>query len=177
MPIRSATPADAARLAALYAHHVVHGTATYEIDPPDADEFAARLRRVQTAHWPWLVAEDGQQAVLGYAFAAQFRDRQAYRFTCENSIYIRHDRRGEGIGRALLSALIEAAAVAGFRQMIAVIGGANPASVALHAALGFAHAGTLRANGRKAGRWLDTVYMQFPLGAGSTTPPEDELAQ
>ncbi|MFM5952990.1 MAG: N-acetyltransferase family protein [Novosphingobium sp.] len=174
MRIEPATPGDAAEIAAIYAHHVLHGTASYENRPPDDAEMAARMDRIAAAGWPWLVARDADGAMLGYAYASQFRDRAAYRYACENSIYIRHDRRGEGIGKALLSALVGAAAACGFRQMIAVIGGGEPASVGLHAAHGFAHAGTLRAIGRKQGRWLDTVYMQVPLGEGSDTPPEEE---
>lgn len=174
MQIRPATPADVAGIAAIYAHHVRHGTASYEIDPPDDAEMAARLDKVQSAGWPWLVAEDADGALLGYAYVSQFRDRAAYRYACENSIYIRHDFRGQGVGKALLAALVGAARDCGFRQLIAVIGGAEPASIAMHAALGFAHAGRLQAIGRKQGRWLDNVYMQLPLGPGSTVPPERE---
>ncbi|HEX4847557.1 MAG TPA: GNAT family N-acetyltransferase [Novosphingobium sp.] len=174
MLIRPATPADAPALAAIYADHVLGGTASYEIVPPDAAEMAARLARIQAAGWPWLVAADADGTVTGYAYASQFRDRAAYGFTCENSIYIRADRRGEGLGTALMGALIEAAKACGFRQMIAVIGGGEPASVALHAKAGFAHAGRLTAIGRKHGRWLDTVYMQLPLGPGDSLPPDAE---
>src|SRR5690242_20015347 len=124
--IEPATLSDADQVAAIYAHHVRHGTASFEIDPPDAAEIAARMAKALDAGAPWLVAREGD-AVLGYAYAARFRDRPAYRYACENSVYIRHDRRGEGIGRALLNALIVAAEGAGFRQMIAVIGGAEPA--------------------------------------------------
>ena len=169
-----AQPSDAAELAEIYAHHVLHGTASYETVPPGAAEMAARLAKVQASGAPWLVVRGADEALLGYAYASQFRDRAAYRFACENSIYIRHDRRGQGLGKLLLAALIEAAAEGGFRQMIAVIGGGEPGSVGLHAALGFAPAGTLRAIGRKHGRWLDTVYMQLPLGDGDSAPPPEE---
>ena len=174
LTITPAQAADAAELAAIYAHHVVHSIASFETVPPDAAEFSARLAKVQTSGGPWLVARDGAGAMLGYAYASQFRDRAAYRFACENSIYIRHDRRGQGIGKALLAALIAAASAAGFRQMIAVIGGGEPGSVGLHAALGFTPAGTLKSIGRKHGRWLDTVYMQLALGEGVRTPPPEE---
>ncbi|MFM5886491.1 MAG: N-acetyltransferase family protein [Novosphingobium sp.] len=178
MQIVPAQPADAAAIAALYAHHVLHGTATYEIVPPGTDEMAARMAKVAAAGEPWLVARDsdadGDSALLGYAYASRFRDRPAYRYACENSIYIRHDRRGQGVGKALMLALMEAARDHGFRQMIAVIGGAEPASVALHAACGFAQAGRLHAIGRKQGRWLDNVYMQIALGDGDTTAPGEE---
>ena len=182
--IEPATLADAAAVAAIYAHHVVHGTASFETVPPDEAEITARMAAVLDAGAPWLVArgsllrqaQDERGTVLGYACAAQFRARPAYRFTCENSIYIHHDRRGEGIGRALLALLIVAAERAGFRQMIAVIAGAEPASARLHAACGFAEAGRMRSIGRKHGAWLDTLYMQRALGPGDMTPPPTEPA-
>lgn len=176
MRIEPAHLRDAAEIAAIYAHHVVHGTASYEAEPPSEQEMAARLERCQRAGWPWLVARDDAGAVNGYAYVNQFRDRAAYRLTCENSVYIRHDRRGEGIGRALLALLLVEAERAGFRQVIAVIGGAEPASIRLHGACGFREAGRLEAIGRKHGRWLDTVYMQRALGQGSETPPLEEPA-
>ncbi len=187
--IEPATLGDAAAVAEIYAHHVIHGTASFEIEPPDAAAMAARMGVVLDAGAPWLVARDpvlrpvdGLRAldergqVVGYAYASQFRDRPAYRFVCENSIYIHHDRRGEGIGRALLALLIVAAERAGFRQMIGVIAGAQPASVRLHAACGFREAGRMHAIGRKHGRWLDTLYMQRALGPGDSAPPTEEPA-
>jgi L-amino acid N-acyltransferase YncA len=174
--IRSAQPDDAGGLAEIYAHHVLNGTATFELDPPDVAEMGARLAKVIAAGSPWLVAEDADGRLLGYAYAGQFRDRPAYRMTCEDSVYIRHDRRGQGLGKALLSAVIEASTRAGYRQMIAVAGGGEPGSVALHLSLGFEHVGRVRSSGRKFGRWLDTVYMQLPLGAGDSQPPEKEPA-
>lgn len=111
---------------------------------------------------------------MGYAYAAQFRDRPAYGSTCENSIYVHPDRLGQGIGKTLLGALLRQAQAAGFRQMIAVIGGGEPTSVALHARLGFQHAGRMQSVGRKFGRWLDTIYMQIALGAGDSAPPLKE---
>jgi phosphinothricin acetyltransferase len=172
--ITPASTADAAELAEIYAHHVRHGTASFETAPPDAAEMALRMTKVLEPGWPWLVARGPDGTMLGYAYASQFRDRAAYRFTCEDSIYIRHDCRGQGIGKLLLAALIEACEAYGFRQMIGVIGGAGPASIALHAALGFTHAGTMQAIGRKHGRWLDTVYMQRALGEGDGAPPREE---
>ncbi len=154
----------------------MHGTASFESAAPDAAEMAARMRKVLDAGAPWLVALDDQGAVLGYAYASQFRDRPAYRLACENSIYIADEQRGQGLGTALLAALIAACTATGFRQMIAVIGGAEPGSIALHAALGFSHAGRMRSIGRKHGCWLDTVYMQLALGAGNTAPPASEPA-
>jgi L-amino acid N-acyltransferase YncA len=172
--IAPALPADAAEVAEIYAHHVLHGVASFETAPPPAAEMAARMGKIVEQGWPWLIARDPDGAMLGYAYASQFRDRAAYRFTCEDSIYIRQDRHGQGLGKALLSALIEACEACGFRQMIGVIGGAGSASIALHAALGFTHAGTMRSIGRKHGCWLDTVYMQRALGEGDSAPPREE---
>ena len=160
--IRPATPADAPAIQAIYAHHVTHGTATFDTEAPDVADMAAKIADLATRSWPFLVAEaDGE--VVGYAYATQFRDRPAYRHTCENSIYVAPDRIGGGIGRALLSALIDRSRGAGFHQMIAVIGGGEPASVGLHRALGFRLAGRMERVGRKFDRWLDTVYMQRAL--------------
>ena len=172
--ITPARPGDAAAIAAIYAHHVHRGTASFETAPPSAAEMAARMAKVLDAGAPWLIARCADGAPLGYAYASQFRGRPAYRYACENSIYIRHDQRGQGLGKALLGALIPAAEASGFRQMIAVIGGGEPGSIALHAALGFTHAGRMRSIGRKHGQWLDTVYMQLPLGPGDTVPPQEE---
>lgn len=174
MRIEPASANDVAEMTVIYAHHVEHGTASFETVPPDEAEMALRFARVRGAGAPWLAARDADGTVLGFAYASQFRDRPAYRYACENSVYIRHDRRGEGIGRALMALLIVEAERAGFRQMIAVIGGAQPASVRLHAACGFVEAGRMRGVGRKHGQWLDTFYMQRGLGAGDTAPPDKE---
>lgn len=174
MQIRPARPDDCPAIAEIYAHHVLHGTASYETEPPDTAEMTRRMDRVLGSGWPWLVAEAADGTMLGYAYVTQFRDRAAYRFVCEDSIYIRDAARGQGVGKALLAALIEACTAAGFRQMVAVIGGAEPASEALHARLGFTLAGRLSGIGRKQGRWLDTLYMQRALGQGSQEPPAFE---
>jgi phosphinothricin acetyltransferase len=174
MKIRSARQEDFTEIAAIYAHHVRHGTASYETTPPESAEIARRMERVLAAGWPWLVAEAADGALVGYAYASQFRDRGAYRYVCEDSIYIRDAARGQGVGKALLAALIAACEATGFRQMVAVIGGAEPASEALHAGMGFTFAGRLTGIGRKHGRWLDTLYMQRPLGPGSSEPPISE---
>lgn len=176
MRLRPVRPDDAAAIAAIYGHHVLHGTASYEAEPPDPAEMGQRIARVLDHGWPWLVAEGAGGDLLGYAYATQFRDRAAYRFVCEDSIYIRHDTLGQGVGKALLAALLEHCEAAGFRQIIAVIGGAEPASVALHASLGFTEAGRLVSIGRKHGRWLDTLYMQRSLGPGADAPPAQEPA-
>jgi phosphinothricin acetyltransferase len=165
MRIDSATLDDAAAIAGIYAHHVLHGTATFETEPPGEAETRARIGKVLDAGWPWLVGRATDIGIVGYAYAAQFRDRPAYRFACEDSIYVAHDRAGQGFGGALLAALIAASRERGFRQMIAVIGGAEPASRALHARHGFVEAGRMRGVGFKHGRWLDTLYMQLALAA------------
>lgn len=172
--ITPAKPTDAPAIAAIYAHHVLHGTASFETEPPDIDEIAARMTKTFDAGWPWLVARGLDGEVLGYAYAGQFHPRAAYRFACEDSIYIRHDRLGQGIGTALLAALLDACETCGFRQMIALIAGTEPASVALHARAGFVQCGLLTSVGRKHGRWIDVIHMQRALGPGDSTPPREE---
>jgi len=160
MQIRPATPTDAAALAAIYGHHVLHGTGTFEEEPPSEAEMADRLANVQARGWPWLVAErDGE--VIGYAYTAQFRDRAAYRFAAEDSIYIHPDHMGMGVGRALLDALMSASREAGFERMFAVIGDSdNLGSIRLHARANFEHCGKLDKAGFKFDRYLDVVFMQ-----------------
>lgn len=169
----AATPADAAEIAAIYAHHVTNGVATFELAPPTADEIAGRIAKVRGAGHPWLVARQAGD-LLGYAYAAPFHARPAYAFTCEDSIYLAHERTGQGIGTALLGALLPAAEAAGFRQMIALIAGDEAASLALHRRFGFAEAGRMRSVGRKHGRWLDVITLQRALGPGDGTAPEKE---
>lgn len=171
MKIEPVSLTDAPEIAAIYAHHVTHGLATWELEPPAVAEMAARIGKVLDAGWPYLVARDDGGAILGYAYAGQYNPRAGYRHTCENSIYIAHDRLGQGLGTALLAALIEASEHAGFRQMVALIAGTEPASIALHTRFGFVHRGGLRSVGRKHGQWLDLVYMQRALGDGDTTEP------
>jgi L-amino acid N-acyltransferase YncA len=169
--IRDALEGDSAEIAAIYGHHVLNGTASYDTVPPSGEEFRSKIRRVLGSGWPFLVAE-GEGGILGYVYATQFRDRAAYRWTAENSIYVRADSLGQGVGKALLLELLDRAEACGFRQMIAVIGGAEEASVRLHAACGFMECGRIHAAGWKSGRWLDNVYMQKMLGEGSSTSPE-----
>jgi phosphinothricin acetyltransferase len=165
--IRNVRIEDAAQIAGIYAHHVLNGTASYELEPPTADDTAAKIERITSRVWPFLVAvEEGK--VVGYAYAEQLRDRPAYRFTCENSIYVRADRLGRGIGKLLLTRLCHRCEALGFRQMVAVIGGAEPASIGLHESCGFHVVGRLSSVGWKKGRWLDTVYMQRSLGPGAS---------
>ncbi|MDB5723277.1 MAG: GCN5-related N-acetyltransferase [Novosphingobium sp.] len=172
--IISATPGDAAEIAAIYAHHVLHGVATFEVEPPSAAEMARRIAHVLAGGYPWLVARDGLGEIVGYAYAGQFHPRAAYRYTCEDSIYLRHDRLGQGIGAALLAALIAATEAGGLRQMIALIVAEEGGSVPLHRRFGFAEIGRMTAVGRKHGRWLDVITMQRALGVGNTAPPSEE---
>lgn len=174
MLVRPATLADAPACAAIYAHHVLHGTATFETEAPGDADMAARMAKVLSAGSPWLVAVGEDGGVLGYAYAAQFRDRPAYRFACEDSIYIAEEARGKGVGTALLTDLLAAAEAAGFLQMLAVIGGAEPASRAVHARAGFVETGRMHSVGRKHGKWLDTLYMQRALGDGDSQAPGRE---
>lgn len=160
--VRAATADDAAAVQAIYAFHVANGTASFDTEAPDEAFWRAKIALVLARGWPILVAQqDGE--VIGYAYATQFRDRAAYAPTCEDSIYVRDGFGGQGVGRTLLTALVAAARDFGFEQMIAVIGGGEPGSVALHEKLGFAHAGRMRNVGYKFGRKLDTVYMQLDL--------------
>jgi L-amino acid N-acyltransferase YncA len=163
--VRAARVDDAEAIASIYTFHVLNGTATFEIDPPSLADWQTKIENILTKKWPFLVAQDGLH-IVGYAYATQFRDRPAYRFACENSIYISADKRGQGIGKLVLAALVQQAEVFGFRQMLAVVGGAEPASIAVHKALGFRETGRMKAVGGKFNKWLDTVYMQRALGAG-----------
>jgi phosphinothricin acetyltransferase len=171
MQVRQATEADVPEIQAIYAHHVLTGTGTFEEEPPSVEEMRDRLAKVVGHGWSWLVAVD-ETGILGYAYYTQFRDRSAYRYCAEDSIYVREDVRGQGVGKALVAQLIADAAGAGMRQMIAVIGDAeNAGSIGMHASLGFARAGTLKAAGIKFGRWVDVVSMQRPLGRGDSDIP------
>jgi L-amino acid N-acyltransferase YncA len=170
--IRPVKLEDAEAIAVIYAWHVLNGTATFEIVPPTTAEMADRISVILTKKAAFLVAEEEGQ-ILGYAYATPFRDRPAYQFTCEDSIYLDHEARGRGLGSILLAALIKEAEAVGFRQMMGVVGGGEPASIALHAKHGFEHRGTMQSVGRKFGRWLDTVYMQRALGPGDQEPPSE----
>jgi len=164
MIIRDAAETDAEAIAGIYGHHVLNGTASYDLEPPSAESHRAKIRSVQQAGWPYIVAEEGGR-VTAYAYATQIRPRAAYRFTAEDSIYVHPDHMRRGIGRALLATLLERCSQCGFGTIIAVIGGAEPASIGLHSALGFHEVGRLKAVGFKFGRWLDSVYMQRDLPA------------
>jgi phosphinothricin acetyltransferase len=170
--LRDSRDDDVPAIQAIYAHHVFNGTGSFELTPPTVAEMAARRADVLGHGFPYLVAEaEADGRVLGYAYANYFRTRPAYRSTVENSIYIAHDARGAGVGKALMRELIERCEAAGCRQMLAVIGdSANTGSIALHASLGFRFAVTLRSTGWKFDRWLDTVIMQRDLGPGDHAP-------
>lgn len=171
LAIRVATDADMDAVAAIYAHHVLHGRASFETEPPSAAELRRRRADVLGKGLPYLVAERAGE-VLGYAYAGPYRPRAAYAHTVENSVYLRPDAIGQGIGRRLLAALIAACEQCGMRQMIAVVGdSANEASIRLHEKLGFRRAGVLCDVGYKHGVWLDSVLLQRSLGPGSRTPP------
>jgi L-amino acid N-acyltransferase YncA len=171
MDIRDAREADVPEMQAIYAHHVLHGTGTFEEEPPPVEEMAARFHKVVDNGYVWLVATDAT-GVLGYGYYSPFRDRSAYRFTVEDSIYVREDVRGQGVGKALVLRLIELATAAGLRQMIAVIGDSeNVGSIGVHASLGFHMVGTMKSTGIKFGRWIDVVSMQRALGKGDSNLP------
>ncbi|UPY35163.1 GNAT family N-acetyltransferase [Sediminicoccus sp. KRV36] len=171
MLIRDARDSDLPAITAIYAHWVTHGRASFELDPPDLAEMTRRRATVQAGGYPYLVAEHAGQ-VLGYAYASLYRARPAYRFTVENSVYVRPGEARQGAGRALLDELVTRCTASGFRLMIAVIGdSANTASIRLHGAAGFQHAGLLPGTGWKHGQWVDTVLMTRELGAGRGTPP------
>jgi phosphinothricin acetyltransferase len=171
--VRPSTDADLPTIAAIYAHAVVHGTASFELEPPGEAEMARRRAAILEGGYPYLVAEiDG--VVAGYAYAGPYRPRPAYRFTVEDSIYVAPDRQGSRIGRALLARLVEECEALGFRQMVAVIGdSASRGSIRLHEAVGFRRSGLLEAIGWKHGRWLDGVLMQRVLGDGADAPPAE----
>jgi L-amino acid N-acyltransferase YncA len=169
--IRPATPADIPAITRIYAHAVRHGTASFELDPPDEAEMTRRMRALFDGGYPYLVAE-AEEVVAGYAYAGAYRTRPAYRFSVENSVYVAPEAHRRGIGRLLLDALISECEARGYRRMIAVIGdSAQTASIELHRAAGFKLVGAFEGVGYKFDRWLDTVLMQRPLGKGRSAPP------
>ena len=169
--IRPAEPADIAAITRIYAEAVAHGTASFELEPPEEAEMARRQQALLSSGYPYLVAETNG-AVAGYAYAGPYRARPAYKWSVENSVYVAPEFHRRGIGKLLLMRLIMEAEQGGFRQMIAVIGdSAQTASIALHAACGFALVGTLRSVGFKHGKWLDTPLMQRGLGDSDQTTP------
>jgi L-amino acid N-acyltransferase YncA len=169
--IRACEEGGIATITAIYAHHVLHGLASFEIEPPSESDMRQRRRDIVGCGFPYLVAEH-TAGVMSYAYASPYWLRPAYRYTAEDSVYLHPAWVGRGIGRRLLSALLAACEARGLRQIVAVIGDStNSASIVLHQRLGFAMVGTIRAAGYKLERWVDTVLMQRSLGAGDSIPP------
>ncbi|HWP13908.1 MAG TPA: GNAT family N-acetyltransferase [Ramlibacter sp.] len=170
--IRASTEQDLPAITAIYAHHVLSGTATFETTAPSQDEMAARRADVLGKGLPYLVAEEDDR-VLGFAYCQWFKPRPAYRFSAEDSIYLHPDASGKGLGRRLLAELAAQAEAAGIRKLMAVIGdSANAASIAVHRSIGFEPVGVFKSCGWKFGKWLDIVLMEKTLGEGDATPPE-----
>ena len=171
MLVRLAAAQDLPVIQAIYAHHVLHGLASFEEEAPPLEEMRRRFEAVTGDGLPYLVAEE-QGEVLGYGYCTLYRSRSAYRHTLEDSIYVKQSKQGKGVGKAVLAELILRCTALNYRQIIAVIGdSANAGSIALHASLGFVRAGNLRSTGYKFGRWVDAVLMQLPLGPGDGTKP------
>jgi len=173
--IRDSEDRDLPAIAAIYGHHVLHGFGSFEEIPPDVAEMARRRSDILAKGFAYLVAElDGR--VMGYAYASAYRPRIAYRFSVEDSIYVSPEAPRKGIGRALLERMIAQCSAQGYRQMVAVIGDTrNLGSIGLHAALGFRVVGTLPSIGFKHGRWVDSVFMQRPLGPGDSALPNQQI--
>jgi L-amino acid N-acyltransferase YncA len=171
--IRPAAAADLPAITAIYAHHVRHGLASFEEVPPTEDEMGRRFEDIRGKSLPYLAAAiEGD--IVGFGYASFYRTRSGYRFTIEDSVYLKDSATGRGVGKLLLARLIEEAEALGYRQMIAVIGdSAHYPSIRLHEALGFSHVGVLSSVGFKHGRWVDTVLMQRALGGGDGTAPEE----
>lgn len=174
--VRDAVASDMAAVQAIYAHHVMHGFGTFDETPPSVAEYSAKWRGVVDAGLAWLVAVEGPD-VVGFAYASPFRPRTGYRYTIEDSVYVRDDRRGHGVGSALLAPLVQRCEAVGARQVVAVIGDSkNAGSIALHTKAGFKHAGTVKSVGFKLGRWVDIVFMQRALNGGDATMPPTQPA-
>jgi L-amino acid N-acyltransferase YncA len=175
--VRASTEEDVGGIARIYAHYVHTSTATFELEPPAAEEMSARRSKILTLGLPYLVAERDSK-ILGYAYAGQYRPRPGYQFTIEDSVYIDPEHLGQGLGHVLLTALITQCEQGPWRQMIAVIGDtANTASMRLHERHGFRRIGKLDSVGWKFNRWVDSVLMQRTLGAGNTLPANDLSAK
>jgi phosphinothricin acetyltransferase len=171
MELRPAVPEDVPAMQEIYGYHVLHGLATFEEAPPSVAEMRQRYEDVRARRLPWLAADFGG-VLVGYGYCAPYRMRSAYRYSIEDSVYVRRGSEGRGVGSAILGELIRRVGELGYRQLIAVIGDSGHApSISLHARFGFLRVGTLRSVGFKLGRWVDTVIMQRPLGPGDGIPP------
>jgi phosphinothricin acetyltransferase len=169
--IRTAAAQDLPAIQSIYAHHVLNGLASFEEVAPSLEEMRRRYEDITKQGFPYLVAEEKGE-ILGYGYCSLYRTRSAYRHTLEDSIYVKQGQQGKGVGKAVLTELIARCTALNYRQIIAVIGdSANAGSIKLHASLGFVRAGLLRSTGYKFGRWVDSVYMQLPLGTGDGTKP------
>ena len=172
--IRPSVETDLPAITRIYGHHVLHGTGTFETTPPSESDMATRRADVLSKGLPWLVVAEGDQ-ILGFAYANWFKPRPAYRFSCEDSIYLAPEAAGKGLGRAVLAELLASLERAGVRKVMAVIGdSANAGSIGVHKALGFEQVGVVQSCGWKFERWLDIVLMQKSLGLGDTTPPNSD---
>jgi len=173
MPIiRPSRDEDIAAITAIYAHHVLHGTGTFELEPPSESDMTARRAEVLARGLPWLVSEEAGR-LTGYAYCNWFKPRPAFRFSAEDSIYMAPHAKGQGMGRALLAELAMQAERAGVRKLMALIGdSANTGSIGVHRSLGFSPVGVIASCGWKFDRWLDMVLMEKALGQGDTTSPQ-----
>ena len=170
--VRASTPQDLPAITRIYAHHVLHGTGSFETEAPSEAEMTRRRDEVLSRQLPYLVAEADDGQILGFAYANWFKARPAYRFSAEDSIYVADGQHGRGLGRLLMNALIEHCEAAGVRKLIAVIGDSNNlGSVGVHRAAGFSQVGVMRSVGWKFGRWLDIVMMEKTLGDGDNSAP------
>ncbi len=173
LTIRNVDQDDMSAITDIYRDAVLHGTASFELDPPEESEMTSRMLNIVEAGYPYIVGISEEGAVMGYAYASAYRARPAYRWSCENSVYIDKSAHGAGIGKKLMQVIIERCTALGFRQMLGIVGGSeHMASIGLHKSLGFEHVGTLPATGYKHGRWLDSVLMQRALGEGDKSKPD-----
>jgi phosphinothricin acetyltransferase len=170
--LRPSQVQDLPAITAIYGHHVLHGSGTFETEPPSLADMTARRAEVLARQLPYLVAEDGGR-IVGFAYCNWFKPRPAYRFSAEDSIYLAPDTHRRGLGRALLAELAAQAEAAGVRKLIAVIGdSANASSIGVHRSVGFEQVGVLKSCGWKFERWLDAVLMEKTLGAGNNSSPQ-----
>ncbi len=171
MNIQNVSTPDLAEIQSIYAHHVLHGAGTFEEVPPSIEQMSDRHAAGIAAGFDWVVARD-PTGVLGYGYYGHFRARSAYDWTVEDSVYVREDVRGQGVGKSLVARILHLAEAKGYRQMLALIGDSdNIGSIGMHLSLGFTRAGVMRACGVKFGQWRDVVIMQRPLGAGDSDVP------